>query len=136
LSNLEISDIIDIHLDQEIEFDLITGSFNESCHTFNQKGEYILYCKWDAYNVLNHRSHKIIWIYSTKTKNKKWLCKRNYKIPEYFELINMSKYEDNKFYLLSNNSIYEWDVDTKQDIKIFYNKELEENKVIIMRLKL
>jgi hypothetical protein len=46
----------------------------------------------------------------------------------------MSKY--NKFYLFSNNSIYEWDADTKQDIKIFYNKELEENKVIIMRLKL
>ncbi|GET00344.1 hypothetical protein GLOIN_2v1874127 [Rhizophagus clarus] len=118
--------IIDIHLDKEIELDLITGSFNEACHTFNLKGEYILYCKWGAYSVLSHRVHKIIWIFSTKTKNNRWLCKRNYKLPEYFELINMSKYS--KFYLFSNNSIYEWDIVTKQGIKIFHNKVFEENK--------
>ncbi|GET00349.1 hypothetical protein GLOIN_2v1874127 [Rhizophagus clarus] len=119
--------IIDIRPNQEIELDLITGSFNESCHTFNLKGEYILYCKWGAYSVLSHREHKIIWIYSTKTKNNKWFCKSNYKLPEYFELINMSKYS--KIYLFSNNSIYEWDIFTKQDIKIFHDREFEENKL-------
>ncbi|GET00353.1 hypothetical protein GLOIN_2v1874127 [Rhizophagus clarus] len=114
--------ILDICSDEKIELDLITGTFNESCHTFNSDGEYILYCKWGAYSVLSHREHKIIWIFSTKTKNNKWFCKRNYKIPEYFELLYILNH---KFYLFSKNSIYEWDIDDKQGIKIFHDTEFE-----------
>lgn len=100
------------------------------CHTFNSKGEYIVHFVWNSYNDHFHHVGKVIWIFSTQTKNKKWICKRIYKIPEYFKLINISKYDD-KLYLYSNNSIYEWDLDTGKGIKIFYNKEFgEENKVI------
>jgi hypothetical protein len=103
------------------------------CYTFNLKDEFILYGNWEIYDRKYHKEHKIIWIYSTQTKNNKWACKRIYKIPEYFELINISKYD--KLYLFSNSFIYEWDLDTKESIKIFCNEEVkEENKVIQYKL--
>jgi hypothetical protein len=97
-------------------------------HVFNLKGEFILYNNWNVCNDSSNKEHKIIWIYSTQTKNNKWICKRIYKIPNYFELINISKWD--KFYLFSNNSIYEWNLDTEKGIKIFCNEFKEENKVI------
>ncbi|GET00350.1 hypothetical protein GLOIN_2v1874127 [Rhizophagus clarus] len=127
--------IIDIHRNQVIKLDLITGCFDDMCHTFNLKGEYILYSNWSVYNSIYDEVEKVIWIYSTQTKNNKWFCIRIYKLPEYFELINVSKYD--KFYLFSNNSIYEWNLDTEQDIKIFHNKEFEkENKSYCIKREL
>ncbi|PKC67995.1 hypothetical protein RhiirA1_417431, partial [Rhizophagus irregularis] len=71
--------------------------------TFNLKGEFIIYSK-------------IIWIYSTKTKNNKWECKRFYRIPEDYELISISKYD--KVYLASNENdyIYEWSINTNKSV--------------------
>src|SRR6266498_1933754 len=91
--------------------------------TFNLKGEFILYSVVSgSFDV-----QKIIWIYSTQTKNNKWECKRFYRIPEDYELINMSKYD--KVYLCSNDYIYEWNIITEKSVKIFGNKK-NKNKVI------
>jgi hypothetical protein len=75
--------------------------------TFNLEGELILHEMKD----------NIIYIYSTQTKNNKWNCKKMYKIPEDFSIIDISKY--NKIYLFSNNSIYEHNLITEKSIKIF-----------------
>ncbi|GBB85850.1 hypothetical protein RclHR1_01230013 [Rhizophagus clarus] len=71
--------------------------------SFNLKGELILF---------NKRNH--IHIYSTQIKNNKWKRERKYKIPKGFKLISMSKCDD-KVYLFSNNSIYEWNLITKKN---------------------
>jgi hypothetical protein len=78
------------------------------------KGEFI-FCN----DVKNRQGiyHKIIWVYSTQTKNNKWICKRIYKIPKEFELISISKYD--KLYLFSNNNIYEWNILNEKSIRIF-----------------
>ncbi|PKY58221.1 hypothetical protein RhiirA4_412035, partial [Rhizophagus irregularis] len=79
--------------------------------TFNLKGEFVLYNYVKSFESI--RNHKIIWIYSTQTKNNKWECKRFYRIPEDYELISISKYD--KVYLVSkvsNDYIYEWNINT------------------------
>ncbi|PKY56495.1 hypothetical protein RhiirA4_476826 [Rhizophagus irregularis] len=116
-------EIIDIdHRDQEIRLNLGGGAFTGSRHhTFNSKGKFILYSNWKIHDELEN---KIIRIFSTQTINNKWYCERIYKIPNYFELINISKYVD-KLYLFSNNSIYEWDLDAEKGIKIFCDRELK-----------
>jgi hypothetical protein len=76
--------------------------------TFNINRELILY-----------GSNHTVFIYSTQTDNNKWNCKRVYRLfkdPEDFIFISISKY--NKLYLFSNNSIYEWNLDTEESIKI------------------
>ncbi|RIA89041.1 hypothetical protein C1645_215193 [Glomus cerebriforme] len=86
--------------------------------TFNLRGEFIVRKRiYDqSYNP------RIIWIYSTQTKNNKWMCKGIYEIPKGYEMISISKY--NKLYLLfSNNHIYEWDLLTEKSIKMFSNEE-------------
>ncbi|PKC51039.1 hypothetical protein RhiirA1_484694, partial [Rhizophagus irregularis] len=85
--------------------------------TFNLKDEFILYSSVHSY----FGSQKIIWIYSTQTKNNKWECKRFYRIPEDYEVISISKYD--KVYLYSNDYIYEWNIDTEKSVKIFVNNE-------------
>src|SRR5688572_5184203 len=90
---------------------------------FNLKGEFILYS--------SVRSRKIIWIYSTQTKNNKWKCKKIYKIPEDFELISISKYD--KIYLYSSYCIYEWDINTEKSIRIFENKKVIKCSKIIFK---
>ena len=93
--------------------------------TFNLKGEFILYSEAYVHSAFGY--HKIIWIYSTQTKNNKWECKRFYEIPEDYELISISKYD--KVYLFSNDYICEWNINTEKRIKIFViNKD--KNKVI------
>ncbi|PKC71322.1 hypothetical protein RhiirA1_453644 [Rhizophagus irregularis] len=79
--------------------------------TFNLEGELILHEMKD----------NIIYIYSTQTKNDKWNCKRMYKIPEDFNIISISKY--NNLYLFSNNSVYEHNLITGKSIKIFKDDE-------------
>lgn len=69
-------------------------------------------------------NQKILRIYSTKTKNNKWMCKQIYEIPQDYEIINISKY--NKLYLLLRNCIYEWDIVTKKNIRIFADEDDEE----------
>ncbi|RGB39332.1 hypothetical protein C1646_754650 [Rhizophagus diaphanus] len=118
--------IIDInHKDQEIRLNLGGGAFTGSRHhTFNSKGKFILYSNWKIHDELYYEENKIIRIFSTQTKNNKWYCERIYKIPEYFELINISKYADT-LYLFSNKSIYKWDLDAEKGIKIFYDREFK-----------
>jgi hypothetical protein len=99
---------------------------NSNYCTFNLKNEFILYSK--GYVHYTFGDHKIIWIYSTQTKNNKWICKRFYEIPKDFELISVSAKYD-KVYLSSNDYIYEWDINTEKSIKIFGNNK-KENKVI------
>ncbi|RGB43425.1 hypothetical protein C1646_749819, partial [Rhizophagus diaphanus] len=93
-------------------------------YTFNLKGEFILYSVVKKYNS-DIGKHKIIWIYSTQTKNNKWECKRFYRIPEDYELISISKYD--KVYLYSNDYIYEWNINTERGVKIFGNNK-DKNK--------
>ncbi|RGB27487.1 hypothetical protein C1646_673946 [Rhizophagus diaphanus] len=102
----------------------ITLSFDkkvsaEYC-TFNLEGEFILYSVVDT-----NKKHKIIWIYSTQTKNNKWECKRFYRIFENYELISISKY---RIYLSSNDYIYEWNINTDRSVKIFCNNA-DKNKI-------
>ncbi|POG75860.1 hypothetical protein GLOIN_2v1561235 [Rhizophagus irregularis DAOM 181602=DAOM 197198] len=94
------------------------------CHcTFNLKREFILYNVFYVHNVLGN--HKIIWIYSTQIKNNKWECKRFYRMPEDYELISISKYDN--VYLFSNDYIYEWNINTEKSVKIFGNNK-DKNK--------
>ncbi|PKK61437.1 hypothetical protein RhiirC2_856253, partial [Rhizophagus irregularis] len=103
--------------------------YNDNYCTFNLKGEFILYNRVRSYKSIGE--HKIIWIYSTQTKNNKWECKRFYRIPEDYELISISKYD--KVYLVSevsNDYIYEWNIgniNTERGVKIFVNNK-DENK--------
>ncbi|RGB26320.1 hypothetical protein C1646_746899, partial [Rhizophagus diaphanus] len=71
--------------------------------TFNLKGEFILYSKVYAHFTFVE-DKKIIWIYSTQTKNDKW-----------------------EFYLFSNDYIYEWNINTERGVKIFGNNK-DKNK--------
>ncbi|PKK66375.1 hypothetical protein RhiirC2_784855, partial [Rhizophagus irregularis] len=90
--------------------------------TFNLKGEFILYSSVKT----RFKYRKIIWIYSTQTKNNKWECKRFYKIPKDYYLISISKYD--KVYLFSNDYIYEWNINTEEIVKIFDNNK-DKNKI-------
>ncbi|GET02375.1 hypothetical protein GLOIN_2v1790296 [Rhizophagus clarus] len=92
---------------QEIKLDLV--KYNQY-FLFNSKSELILLLNYELIN------YDEIYIYSTHTKNKKWKCKRMYKILERFRTISISKYD--KLYLLSNNHIYEWNLITKKNIKL------------------
>ncbi|PKC58698.1 hypothetical protein RhiirA1_470586 [Rhizophagus irregularis] len=100
---------------KNIALDLIKNDSLTSYCTFNLKGEFILYSDCQS----NYQ--KIIWIYSTQTKNNKWECKRFYRIPENYELISISKYD--KVYLFSNDYIYEWNINTERNVKIFGNNK-------------
>jgi hypothetical protein len=114
--------------DEKIALNL--GTISACCCTFNLKGEFILYSVVDPFRWLDYfGQHKIIWIYSTQTKNNKWECKRFYKIPEDYELISISKYDN--VYLVSNDYIYEWNINTEKRVKIFGNgNNKDKNKVI------
>ncbi|PKY29472.1 hypothetical protein RhiirB3_391843 [Rhizophagus irregularis] len=110
----EILKIYNMNNHQNIELDCHLG-YDYYYFTFNLKGELILYgdcCE-----------KKIIYFYSTQNKNNKWKCKKIYEIPKDFKLISISKC--NKLYLFSNNSIYEWDLITEKEIKIFIDEEIE-----------
>uniref|UniRef100_U9U019 Uncharacterized protein n=1 Tax=Rhizophagus irregularis (strain DAOM 181602 / DAOM 197198 / MUCL 43194) TaxID=747089 RepID=U9U019_RHIID len=112
-------EIIDINNNQIIELNAKISHLKYHYCTFNLKGEFI-FCN-DVKN--RHRIyHKIIWIYSTQTKNNKWECKGIYKIPKDFELISISKYD--KLYLFSNNNIYEWNILTEKSVRIFGGDEI------------
>jgi hypothetical protein len=84
--------------------------------TFNIKGEFII-C-----SEVNNQ--KILRIYSAQTKNNEWKRKRICNIPEKYKLISISKY--NKLYLLLNNCIYERDIATRKNVKIFTDEDYEE----------
>ncbi|CAB4429415.1 unnamed protein product [Rhizophagus irregularis] len=123
-NNLCYLKIIDINNNQKIKLTLRPDNFiGLRHHIFNLNGDFILYDNWNVHTEDYHKEYKIIWIYSTQAKNNKWICKRIYKIPEYLEFIKMSKYD--KLYLFSNNSIYEWDLDTEKGIKIFHINDKE-----------
>ncbi|EXX70974.1 hypothetical protein RirG_082680 [Rhizophagus irregularis DAOM 197198w] len=121
-------EIIDMNNDnQVIELNLDNSDFEDfrvsyRYFTFNLKGEFILYNKINS-DITAYKKHKIIWIYSTQTKNNKWMCKRIYEIPKDFELIGISK--NDKLYLFSNNSIYEWNILNEENIRMFKNEENE-----------
>ena len=74
-----------------LDFD---GSLHANYCAFNISGDFILY----------DETTKIICIYSTLSDT--WKCKRTYKLPKGFALINISKYD--KLFLLAENYIYEW----------------------------
>ncbi|PKC57212.1 hypothetical protein RhiirA1_446273 [Rhizophagus irregularis] len=114
-----IIDIIDMNNEDKkiaLSFDKYVSPYYY--YAFNLKGEFILY------NLV--AGYKIIWIYSTQTKNDKWECKRFYRIPEDYELISISKYD--KVYLFSNDYIYEWNINTEKSVKIFVNNK-DKNKI-------
>jgi hypothetical protein len=98
--------------------------------TFNLKGEFILYT--DFYFKSTFEDNQIIWIYSTQTKNNKWECKRFYRIPEDYKLISISKYDN--FYLVSNDHIYKWNINTEKSVKIFDNNKDKDEVINIIKL--
>ncbi|PKC02120.1 hypothetical protein RhiirA5_425702, partial [Rhizophagus irregularis] len=111
------SSIIDMNnKDKKIVLDFDTEyAYTKYCYcTFNLNGEFILYSEFYFNNTFG--KHKIIWIYSTQTKNNKWECKKFYRIPEDYELISISKYDN--VYLVSNDYIYEWNINTEKSVKI------------------
>jgi hypothetical protein len=117
-----ILEIIDMNNNtQEIKLYYDENIYLNHC-TFNIKGEFII-CN----EVLNQ---KILRIYSTQTKNNKWICKQIYEIPQDYKLISISKY--NKIYLLLSNCIYEWNIFTGKSVRIFAN----ENEEVIKCVKL
>ncbi|UZO16192.1 uncharacterized protein OCT59_007581 [Rhizophagus irregularis] len=95
--------IIDLNNNsKEIELNLHLKTIYQNCswhYDFNINNEFILY----------------------ETKDNKWFCKKIYLIPEDFEVINISKYVvNNKLYLFSKNSIFEWDFVENHGMRIFY----------------
>ncbi|UZO24668.1 uncharacterized protein OCT59_016963 [Rhizophagus irregularis] len=125
-TNDGIFGIIDMNnKDKKIALDLNTKNDYHTIYyyncTFNLKGEFIL-CGVVGNNSTSEE-HDIIWIYSTQTKNNKWECKRFYRLPYYYEIISISKYD--KVYLFSyeNDYIYEWNINTEKSVKIFVNSK-------------
>jgi hypothetical protein len=118
---------------QEIKLNFTRLSENYHYCTFNLEDEFIL-CS-DVIIAGDFLRQKIIWIYSTQTKNNKWECKKIYKLPSNFELISISKYD--QVYLFSNCYIYLWNISTEKSIKIFINKKTIEVikyfKIIIIK---
>jgi len=86
--------------------------------TFDLKGDFILYT-YDKYGSHN----KIIWKYSTQTKNNKWKCKKFYGIsnPNEVDVISIS----DKLFVYSNNSIYEWNILTEKSTRLIYNEDIK-----------
>src|SRR3954451_18146950 len=120
------------NLNEQIELYFNRGLYPYYC-TFNLKNEFILCGKvYDkdeiSKNNINMNDKNIdryIWTYSTQTVNNKWMCKGIYKIPRGFELISITK--DDKLYLLSNNSIYQWNILTGNTIRsLFVNENVKE----------
>jgi hypothetical protein len=81
--------------------------------------KYYAYCTFNLKGELILQRYEFIHIYSIQTVNNKWKCKRTYRIPDYFKLISISIYD--KLYLFSNNSIYEWNLNTEKGMKISDN---------------
>src|SRR6266498_5400464 len=123
---LEIIDMNDENQENQIKLYFDEGVRPYYC-IFNLKDEFILYGEVDDDFVSFDR--KTIWIYSTQTKNNKWVCKRIYKISEEFELISISKCD--RLYLFSNHYYdyyYEWNVLTEKSTRIPAN-EKKKNEV-------
>ncbi|GBB86178.1 hypothetical protein RclHR1_12620005 [Rhizophagus clarus] len=94
---------------------------------FNMIGELVIYNQTLVNNTFNIDHH--IFIYSMKTKNNKWKCKKIYKIPRGLKVIRISKY--NKLYLYSDNSIHEYNLITENSRKIFVSDEKIDHKARI-----
>lgn len=112
--------------DQKIELYFCKHLTSYYC-VFNLKDELILY------SDINHSAgdNKIIWVYSTQTKNNKWTCKKIYMITDDVKLLSISKYD--KLYLISNDCIYALNILTGKRMKIFVNKN-EVIKIICLKL--
>ena len=65
---------------------------------------------------------------------KKWIwnCKNIHKIPKAFEIVSISK--DNKLYLLSDNSIYEWSIFTGGLVGSIFLNEKERVNMNLLKL--
>ncbi|UZO07406.1 uncharacterized protein OCT59_027690 [Rhizophagus irregularis] len=101
--------IYDMKNNQNIKLDLDLHYYNYCKFNFNSKGELVLY------------GEPLDKIYAYSKNSSKWKCERIYKIPNGFEAINISK--DDKIFLYSDNSIYEWNLITEKSIKIFNSDE-------------
>ncbi|GBB88163.1 hypothetical protein RclHR1_01470011 [Rhizophagus clarus] len=101
---------------QKIELDLNYSDSNEC--SFNLNDELISYYK-------GSRDNKgIIFVYSTQTNDNKWDYKRIYRVPEYtkvyegFKIISVTKY-NKLYYMISKETIYEFDLITEKTKKIW-----------------
>ncbi|GBB97315.1 hypothetical protein RclHR1_29630001, partial [Rhizophagus clarus] len=110
--------VFDTMNNQEIKVDLNNHTAVMQC-AFNSKGELILQYRIFEENWFFNDIKCVICMYSIQTKNNKLIynCKRLYLSPTGFELISISKY--NKHYLIAHSSIYEFNLITGKDIKIF-----------------
>ncbi|GET00465.1 hypothetical protein GLOIN_2v1874127 [Rhizophagus clarus] len=95
---------------QKIKLDC--GVYNNYAYcTFNLEGNLILY--------YNDVESAIIFFYSAQAEKTVLKCERMYKMPKNIKdyiFISISKYD--KLYLLSNNSIYEWNIVTEKRTKL------------------
>jgi hypothetical protein len=102
-----------------LDFDSHSKIFSVHC-AFNLNGE-IISCgciyddNWDNFKY-------VTCIYSIQTINNKLMykCKRMYLVPRTF--ISVSSCD--KLYLLSNNSVHEFNLNTEKNMKIFGNDEI------------
>ena len=99
------------------------GLYSNYC-TFNLSNQFILHGSIYSYNDYDDYCNYCIWIYSTQTKNMIWTYEKENQISKDFKLIGISKDKD-KFYLLSNNSIYEWNVHTGRFIGGIFLNEMD-----------
>ncbi|UZO17316.1 uncharacterized protein OCT59_008674 [Rhizophagus irregularis] len=119
--------IIDMNNNQKIKLKFTRLCKNYHYCTFNLKDEFIFCSDVIIAADGDFLRQKIIWIYSTQTKNNKWECKKIYKLPRNFELISISKYD--QVYLFSKSYIYLWNISTEKSIKIFINKKTIEAEI-------
>lgn len=105
---------MNIDNDQNIRLDVSLHNFDNHFN-FNLKNEFVTLFRVEGYHIIQ--------IYSTQTKNNEWKCKRMYKMPDTYKCIGILKYD--KIYFHSNNSIYELNILTKKNIKIFDNEKIK-----------
>lgn len=86
--------------------------FYQNYCTFDLKNRFILNGNIYKKDKIEKRS-RFIWIYSTQTKDENkwiWTCENLHDISENFENIELFGTLKDNFYLLSNNSIYEFSI--------------------------
>src|SRR4051794_28785008 len=115
-----------VDANQEIELVFSEGLYPYCCG-FGYNDELILYGNIYRSQEVDNYTDCYIWICSakssaefTRAKKVKLNYQRIYNIPRELKMISISQ-EDNKIYLLSNNSIYQWNInndDVKRSISV------------------
>ncbi|RGB28686.1 hypothetical protein C1646_767546 [Rhizophagus diaphanus] len=122
--NVEDMDKIQLKFDQTIRIDEYSKyGIKSLCVSDDKKLAYIM--NSICYVIDMNNKDKKIALDVDINFLKQWIAIRFYRIPEDYELISISKYDN--VYLLSNDYIYEWNINTEKRVKIFDNNK-DKNK--------